>query len=149
MPDTTPLDLYRAIHKSTPGMEQGPIVDEKPVTGVLYPDFYPRKLDNGKTRAADVSLDKDKHGIEWVRPGGGTSLFDKPNVFGSKWWHSFKLPKGTEIPDSLTVVKTGYNEDRNATHYQIECKAMMTVTAMQGALDNLARNAIVQSLAKI
>ena len=44
------------------------------------PDFYDRDMGNGKVRAADVKIDVIK-GVEWVRSGGGTSLFDKPSVF--------------------------------------------------------------------
>ena len=51
------------------------------------------------------------------------------------------------MPDSLVVKNTGYNKRFKATHYQIESRAqLMTKTAMQGALDNLARCAIVRSI---
>lgn len=146
MPDTTALALYRAIHKSTQGFDNGPIVNGEAVEGALYPDFYARKLDNGSTRKADVSMYKDKNQVEWVRTGGGTSLWDKNRIFGAKWWWYFTIPSGTELPDSLTIVKGHYDEDRNATHYQIEAKSAMTKDAMKGALDNLARCAIVRSI---
>jgi hypothetical protein len=82
-----------------------------------------------------------------VRNDGGTSLFDKPDVLpgGARNWHSFKIPKDTVIPQSLTVRFTGHNRTFGADHWQIESKAgTMAMDAMKGALDNLARNAIVR-----
>ena len=147
MSDNTTLDLFRSINKSTEGYDNGPIVDGKAVQGVLYPDFEPRELSKGRTRAADVQTFTGTNGIAMVRSGGGTSLFDKAYVLpgGAKYWHSFKIPKDTVIPDSLVVRFTGSNPKFNADHYQIESKAgSMTIEAMKGALDNLARNAIVR-----
>jgi hypothetical protein len=82
-----------------------------------------------------------------VRNDGGTSLFDKSHVLpgGAQHWHSFKVPQDTVIPDSLVVRFTGHNRAFGADHYQIESKAgTMSLDAMKGALDNLARNAIVR-----
>lgn len=142
----TALDLFRSIHKTTAGYDNGPIVDGAAVTGVLYPDFVDRDLGKGKIRPADVRLAPGKGGIDEVQPKGGTSLFDKPNVLpgGAKNWHSFKIPKGTDIPASLIVRFTGYNASFKSDHYQIECLNPMTVDAMKGALDNFARSAIVR-----
>lgn len=144
MPETTALDLFRSIHRTTPGYDQGPIVDGKAVTGVLYPDFHPRQIAPGRFRNADVTLAPGGDGQDEVQPLGGTSLFDKPFVLpgGVKKWHSFKIPVNTEIPASLIVRHTG--PSLGASHYQIECRAPMTVDAMKGALDNFARCAIVR-----
>lgn len=147
MPDKTSLNLYRSIHKTTPGYDDGPVVDGAAVAGVLYPDFEPRKIGKNKFRAADLSTFDGDGGVRMVRNDGGTSLFDKPDVLpgGAKTWHSFKLPKDTVIPDSLTVRFTGHNRTFAADHWQIESKAgTMAMDAMKGALDNLARNAIVR-----
>ena len=147
MPDKTSLNLYRSIHKTTPGYDDGPVVDGTAVAGVLYPDFEPRKIGKNKFRAADLSTFDGDGGVRMVRNDGGTSLFDKPDVLpgGAKTWHSFKLPKDTVIPDSLTVRFTGHNRTFAADHWQIESKAgTMAMDAMKGALDNLARNAIVR-----
>jgi Tse2 ADP-ribosyltransferase toxins len=145
----TALDLYRSIHKTTAGYDNGPIVDGKAVTGVLYPDFVARDLGKGKIRAADVTLSPGKDGADEVQPKGGTSLFDKPHVLpgGSKNWHSFRIPVGTDIPASLIVRFTGPNKAFKSDHYQIECLNPMTVDAMKGALDNFARSAIVRLVA--
>lgn len=147
MTDKTSLDLFRSIHKSTPGYGNGPIVDGNAVQGVLYPDFEPRRISATKTRAADLTTFTDGDGHKMVRNDGGTSLFDKPDVLpgGAKNWHSFKLPRDTVIPDSLVVRFTGHNKPFGADHYQIESKAgTMRQDAMKGALDNLARNAVVR-----
>lgn len=142
----TVVDLYRSIR-----IEQFPdgVFDGKdPAEGVLYPDFYARDLGEGKTRAADVTVvTDDTDRLEYVLAGGGTSLFDKPNVFKAKGWLSFEIPEGTVIPDSLVVKKDNWNPRFKATHYQIEVKVgRMPKDAMKGALDNLARNAIVRAV---
>jgi len=114
---------------------------------VLYPDFEPRKIGKNRFRAADLSTFDADGGVKMVRNDGGTSLFDKPHVLpgGADAWHSFKIPKDTVIPDSLVVRFTGHNRTFNADHHQIESKAgCMALESMKGALDNLARNAIVQ-----
>lgn len=147
MSDNTTLNLFRSIHRTTPGYEAGPIVDGAAVAGVLYPDFEPRKIGKNKFRAADLSTFDGEGGVRMVRNDGGTSLFDKPDVLpgGAKTWHSFKIPKDTVIPESLVVRFTGHNKTFNADHWQIESKAgTMALDAMKGALDNLARNAIVR-----
>jgi len=147
MPDNTTLDLFRSIHKSTPGYDDGPIVDGVAVAGVLYPDFEPRPISRNKVRAADLSTFDGEGGVRMVRNDGGTSLFDKPDVLpgGARNWHSFKIPKDTVVPQSLTVRFTGHNRTFGADHWQIERKAgTMAMDAMKGALDNLARNAIVR-----
>jgi hypothetical protein len=78
-----------------------------------------------------------------VDPGHGTSLFDRANVFGTKFWWNFTIPKGTVIPDSLQIRFTGRNDVYAADHYQIEALARrMPVESLKGALDNLARNAV-------
>ncbi len=146
----TTQDLYRSIHKTTPGYEAGPIVDGVAVTGVLYPDFEARRISKTRTRPADLTSFEGEGGVRMVRNDGGTSLFDKQQVLpgGADSWHSFKLPPDTVIPPSLKIRFTGYNKTFEADHYQIESIAgTMAMDAMKGALDNLARNAIVRLVA--
>ncbi len=144
MPEQTNVGLYRSCR-----IEQFPngVLDGlEPAPGVLDPDFYPKPVEGGGFRAPDVQVDVIE-GIEWVRAGGGTSLFDRPRVFTKPGWLSFEIPEGTPIPESLVVINTGYNKRFKATHYQIEPKArMMTKEALQGALDNFARCAIARSV---
>lgn len=140
----TEVDLYRSVR-----IEQFPdgVFDgNNPVPGVLYPDFYEKDLGNGDIRPADVEI-KRENGIEYVLSGGGTSLFDRPGVFTKEGWLSFELPNGTIIPDSLIIKNDGWRKRFKATHYQIESRAgQMPKQAMKGALDNLARNAIVRAV---
>jgi hypothetical protein len=140
----TELDLYRSVR-----IEQFPsgVFDGKdPAPGVLYPDFYERDLGGGNVRPADVEIKKED-AIEYVLAGGGTSLFDRPGVFSKEGWLSFEIPNGTVIPESLIVKNDGWRKRFKATHYQIESRAgRMTRQAMEGALDNFARNAIVRAV---
>lgn len=144
---TTDTNLYRALNK-TDWPEDKPLVkDGLPAAHLLDPQFDPKSVTSGDVatvRAPDVIYDRQGN----VLPGGGTSLFDREYVFGAKWWRSFTIPEGTEVPDSLAIVKGEYSARRMATHYQIEVRAgRMTRAALIGALDNLARNAIVKSVA--
>ena len=140
----TEVDLYRSVR-----IEQFPagVFDGKdPAPGVLFPDFYERDLGGGDVRLADVDI-KEENGIEYVLSGGGTSLFDRPGVFTKEGWLSFEIPNGTVIPDSLIVKNDGWRKRFKATHYQIESRAgRMPKQAMEGALENLARNAIVRAV---
>jgi hypothetical protein len=139
---TTQNDLYRSVRVEQ--FAEGTVIAGKPAPEVLYPDFEPKILPSGKTRLADVVLSENK---EWVKTGGGTSLFDKANIFKSKGWLSFPIPEGTEVPGSLQIRFTNYNASFAANHYQIESAALkMRVDAYKGALDNLARNAVVRSI---
>lgn len=141
----TEVALFRSVrHEVFP---DGTIVDNMPAPGVLYPDFEERTLPDGNIREADVIYPNPKNRTI-IATGGGTSLFDRPNVFSEKnGWLSFPIPEGTIVPDSLFIRNTGYNRSRKATHYQIECRAAtMQVDAYKGALDNLARNAVVRSI---
>lgn len=149
---TTSLDLFRSLRKED--FPQGTMADaDTPTTGVLYPDFYEKQIGvdefgEPRMRKPDVTMGIGEDDQEWVKTRAGTSLFDKANVFKGKSWLSFKIPEGTEIPASLKIRNTGWNDRFKATHYQIECReAWMRKDAFQGALDNLARNAVVRAKA--
>lgn len=110
----TALALFRSVRQDE--FTEGVIVDDHVVQGVLYPDFEPKLItggcNKGKTRPADVIYTDTRR--DAVEPGGGTSLFDRRDVFGTKYWHCFELPKGTTIPDSLKIVFTGRNAPYDA-----------------------------------
>lgn len=126
-----------------------------PVVGVLYPDFERKLITGGKRkgqyRPPDVTTfvdEVDGENVQFVRSGGGTSLFDKKDVFGTVYWRCFEIPAGTVIdgglflkgPDTSTAVP-------DANHYQVEPRArIMTVAAYKGALDNFARAAVARSV---
>ena len=58
------------------------------------------------------------------------------------------IPISTVIPDSLVLTGPKDNKLFDADHYPIEVRCgKMTIEAFKGALDNLARNAIVQQCA--
>lgn len=148
MPQTK-LVLHRAVRKAgafkkslTSG--SGDEIAVKP--GVLYPDFeaksyFGKKLQQTIMRKPDASYG----GSGNVLPRGGTSLFDKHGVFGHGAWRYFLLPSGTVVPDSLLIRRTHRSKTYDADHYQIEVRTgAMTVEALQGALDNLARNALTK-----
>jgi len=146
----TDLDLYRSVRKED--FPDGVVIDNHAVVGVLYPTFETttyQTMVRGKaetrTRRADLTP-YTFNGESVVDPGGGTSLFDRADVFGKKYWWSFRIPAGTIVPDSLRILFTGRNDTYKADHYQIEPAARrMPVQAFKGALDNLARNAVVRS----
>ena len=139
---TTTLNLYRSVRVEE--FPSGTIIEDQPAPAVLYPDFEPRLLPSGKMRPADVVLSEDK---QLVRSGGGTSLFDRAGVFKARGWLPFEIPAGTVVPEPLVVRHTGYNSAFRANHYQIEVShGLMRVDAFKGALDNLARNAVVRAI---
>ena len=145
MTEKLSLSLFRSVNKAQ--FPNGPINDSQPAPEILYPDFEPRPLPNGKMRGRDIESYTDSTGEKWVRAGGGTSLFDRDQVFPAKSWWTFELPEGTVVPDSVAIRFTGHNERFKADHYQIECRAnLMPMNAFKGALDNLARNAIVRAV---
>ena len=143
----TPVELYRSVRKDD--FPDGPIVDDHAVAGVLYPSFEDKvieRVQKGRivrnTRPADV-YPYLHDGESVVDPGGGTSLFDRSETFGTTHWWYFRIPKGTDVPASLRVRFTGRNDRFNADHYQIEAATQrMRVDAFKGALDNFARNAV-------
>lgn len=145
----TKIDLFRSVHKDN--FPDGVIVDGHAVAGVLHPTFgattYEIKVQGrieSRTRRADVTP-YPYQGQSVVDPGSGTSLFDKANTFGTKYWWYFKIPCGTIIPDSLRIRHTGHNDVYDSEHYQIEAASIrMPKEAYKGALDNLARNAVVK-----
>lgn len=79
-------------------------------------------------------------------------MFNVDGWFGFGHWQYFKVPDGTEYPENLVIKRgrskrTNKSGNRTGYHYQIEPKNRMTVAAYKGALDNFARNAVVQSIA--
>jgi hypothetical protein len=142
----TDVTMFRAVRKEE--YPNGTVIEEKAVHGVLYPSFEktpitsgPRK---GETREADVRKEIDDKGV-FVLPGGGTSLFDKPDVFGNKYWCRFDIPQGTTCDDSLVLAGPDWNPRYNANHYQIEPRIRMRLDAYTGALDNFARAAVARA----
>jgi hypothetical protein len=64
------------------------------------------------------------------------SLYDK--------WCFILLPEGTSVHAGRDVALTPTKNDQN--HHSIRCRNKMRLDAYKGALDNLARNAIVKAV---
>lgn len=148
----TETNLYRAI---IDGSIEGDLInDGRPVQGLLYPRFeetsYIDAIGRERTSPADVVTHKTPDGDE-VDEGGGTSMHDARGWFGNAGWRYFSVPEGTEYPPNL-VLKRGKRERWNRTrtvrgrHYQIEPLNRMSIDAYKGALDNLARSAVVRQV---
>ncbi len=150
----TATDLYRSVmgnkfKKVTTGVYPG--------DGILDPrwkdeEYFSNKLKKMVTSVADVDIVVGKDGPE-VRTGGGTSLHDVPGWFPCK---EFWIPEGTEYSDEIHIkkdAKTKWNPAGTVKgiHYQLEPKTQMTVEAFKGALNNMARAAVVRQveLAKV
>jgi len=121
-----------------------------PGDGVLDPrwettQYFNRKRNKTVISRADVEVVLGDKGPE-VKSGAGTSLHDVSGWFPCK---EFWLPKGTEYSDEILIKKDGVeksspsNPDVSGYHYQLEPKTQMTVLAFKGALDNMARAAVV------
>ena len=121
-----------------------------PGDGVLDPRWqqttYIDRKGLTRTSQADVVVVGDE-----VEAGGGTSLHDVPGWYSAP---DFWVPEGTEYSDVDIHIRADkkqttspYNRKLSGTHYQLEPKFKMPVLSFQGALNNLARAAIVQQIA--
>jgi hypothetical protein len=151
---TTAVRLFRGVRKDE--FPDGVVVDDKPAAGILYPSFEPRSFEKAgkgggverRVRPAD-STPFTVDGVMMVEAFKGTSLFDRARAFGSAHWRYFTIPAGTEVPGSILVRHTGRFEAYAADHYQIEpAMGRMRLDAYKGALDNLARSAVVRFIAE-
>lgn len=149
----TKVAMWRSVRKEDFASVLTP--EGMPVKGVLYPDFERRLITGGKRkgqyRPPDVTTFVDEVegvNVRFVRSGGGTSLFDKKDAFGTAYWRCFEIPAGTEIDGALLLKGPDPSAAvPDADHYQIEPRArIMTVEAYKGALDNFARAAVARSV---
>lgn len=148
---TTDTDLYRSVMGNA---FKSIKVGFYPGDGVLDPrwedtQYYSNKLKKMVTSAADVTVEVGKDGPE-VLAGGGTSLHDVAGWFPCK---EFWIPEGTEYTDEIRIRKDSKkktstsNPQLQGYHYQLEPRTRMTVAAFKGALDNMARAAVVRQCA--
>ena len=146
--DNFPATVWRSVRKEE--FPNGTVIDDAPADGVLHPTFVKTLITGGKRKGQwrDPDVQTFTSGGDlYVEAGGGTSLFDKPGVFGTTYWHLFEIPKGTPIPKSLKLKGPDYNQAYDANHYQLESLAKtMRADSYKGALDNLARNAVVRKI---
>ncbi len=57
----------------------------------------------------------------------------------------FYIPEGTLIDPRLKLTGPDYNDYFKANHYQIEVEKPLSISAYKGALDNLARAAVMKA----
>lgn len=130
------------------------VVGEYPGDGVLDPrwkdtTYLDRK---GKVRVsrADVRIAVGANGPV-VQAGGGTSLHDVPRWYSAP---DFWIPEGTEYADSEIHIRrdgdlrtSPYNPKLSGYHFQLEAKYPMAPVSFAGALNNMARAAVVRQVA--
>jgi len=147
---TTNTDLYRSVMGNDFKIIK---LGVYPGDGVLDPrweskQYFSNKLKKMVTSQADVTVVAGgKDGPE-VLPDGGTSLHDVAGWFPSK---EFFIPAGTAYAEEVIRIRrdeklktSPYNSKLQGHHYQLEPRTRMTVEAFKGALDNMARAAVVQ-----
>lgn len=83
--------------------------------------------------------------------GRGTSLHDVPRWYS---YPDFWIPEGTDYSDAdIRIHKdedrrtSPYNPKLTGFHYQLEPTRPMAVVTFQGALNNMARAAVVRQIA--
>lgn len=146
----TQTHLYRSVMNERFTIK----VDEYPGDGVLDPRWqestYVDKKGKTQLSRADVVVVPGVDGPE-VEAGRGTSLHDVPG------WYSFPdfwIPEGTEYSNADIHIHrdndrrtSPYNRNLSGLHYQLEPKYQMAVVSFQGALNNMARAAVVRQIA--
>ena len=119
----TPCELFRGQHPDAHKREEFIL---EPHRGFVKVD---KVTGQRRERKADVAI-VNRNGTEVVigcrcNRGDfrGLSTFDKPVTwFDKPRWYNFSIPKGTELPSSLAVVRDKYDYDKDATHYTIAPK---------------------------
>lgn len=130
-----PANLWRALKRSS-GKGVFEFVEE------------PFILSNGRPRPADITIEKH-NGEKWVlvkeRPRG-VSAFDKPGVPTGNGWEYYKIPKGTELPEGLAIVRDSYNTKFEATHYTIAPAYDMPLSQFKSKLSTLAMKLMKEAM---
>lgn len=142
----TTTDLYRSV------MDERFTIStcEYPGDGVLDPRWrettYIDRKGVTRTSQADVVV-TGTH----VETGGGTSLHDVQGWYSAP---DFWIPEGTEFCEAEIYIRqakkqstSSYNRKLIGFHFQLEPKHKMPIVSFQGALNNMARAAIVRQIA--
>lgn len=87
-------------------------------------------------RPADVVIENGT--VKVARKHRGISVFDKDEVFTSGNWMYYKIPKGTQLPKGLVIVKDKYKPKYKATHYTIAPEHDMSIEKFRRLLNDLA-----------
>jgi hypothetical protein len=105
-------------------------------------------MSNGRPRPADISIDTVDN-EKWVRVKErprGLSTFDKPGIPAGKDWEYYRIPKGTNLPHGLVLVKDEYNVKFGATHYTIAPAFDMPLSDFKMLLKQLAQQLIKEAI---
>lgn len=117
---------------------------------------HPGNLDKGGERPPDVTTqvgaqsgvqfvlgfeDEDGSGKKVLGNAEGVSVTTTFGTMGGMGWCYIVLPNGTKIPPTLDLVHDPVEKDDG--HHLVRVRNRMRMDAFHGALDNLARNAIV------
>lgn len=147
----TDTDLYRSCQTRSLGKGKATARTDRFIrnegASSLYPNMgFTRK--DGSVRPPDITTETDTDGDIWVpnvsdESTEGVSVSKTRGGFGYSSWAYFLIPDGTTIPAGLDVAPSPTKRDKG--HYSIRCRTRMRFDAYQGALDNLARNAIVKA----
>ena len=146
----TQTHLYRSVMDERFAITIG----EYPGDGILDPRWqestYVDKKGKTRTSRADVVVTSGAGGPE-VGAGRGTSLHDVPRWYS---YPDFWIPEGTDYSDAdIRIHKdedrrtSPYNPKLSGFHYQLEPTRQMAVLTFQGALNNMARAAVVRQIA--
>ncbi|GAB2190559.1 hypothetical protein MAH1_21670 [Sessilibacter sp. MAH1] len=130
-----PVNLWRARNKKTQ---------------IHVFDFVEKNtvLSNGRPRLADIQI-VSKNGVKWVSvkyQPRGISTFDEPGLPKGKDWEYYRIPKGTELPNGLAIVKDQFNTKFQATHYTIAPAYDMPLSQFKNLLHLLAQRIIKEAI---
>lgn len=115
---TVPVDLFRM------GNASGPRLD----------NVRPRDVVFEEVTLGDGSV------VKMVKPEGGISTFDAINPrMPGKWW---RIPSGTQLPDTIRVVRDQTVSGTTITHYSLRPARYMTLLEFVTGLQSLATKAV-------
>lgn len=104
-------------------------------------------LSNGRPRQADIKIES-RNGVKWVsvkQQPRGISTFDKAGLPKGKDWDYYRIPKGTELPIGLAIVKDQFNTKFQSTHYTIAPAYDMPLAQFKSLLGVLAQRIIKEA----
>lgn len=149
--------LYRAIHQTSAEFTKLDSLDQGEAGATSDGLIHARTGDHvplGASGGPDVTVTRDADDRPWmVAADGGTSMHDVPGWFGYSTWAYFHIPEGTTYCDANLFIKRDKKNKWNKTksvkgrHYTIRPAKAMTLATYLGELDNLARAAVVRSVA--
>lgn len=104
-------------------------------------------LSNGRPGQADVKIEL-KNGVKWVsvkQQPRGISTFDRAGLPEGKDWEYYRIPKGTELPIGLAIVKDQFNTKFQSTHYTIAPEYDMPLEQFKTLLRRFAAVALKEA----